>query len=111
MGAIMDIRSIDNEELGMSPKEIWSNEAQERYVLAINEKHLEIFTKICKRERCPFKVIGKTTIEKNLKVEDNLLERIIYGLDDVDMTLKHKDKILAFEQTRMKNTPWIFSND
>ena len=44
-------------------------------------------------------------------VEKNLLERIIYGLDDVDMTLKHKDKILAFEQTRMKNTPWIFSND
>ena len=44
-------------------------------------------------------------------VEDNLLERIIYGLDDVDMPLKHKDKILAFEQTRMRNTPWIFSND
>jgi 3-isopropylmalate/(R)-2-methylmalate dehydratase small subunit len=44
-------------------------------------------------------------------VEENLLERIIYGLDDVDMTLKHKDKILSFEQTRMKNTPWIFSND
>ena len=44
-------------------------------------------------------------------VEENLLERIIYGLDDVDMTLKHKDTILAFEQTRMKNTPWIFSND
>ena len=44
-------------------------------------------------------------------VEENLLERIIYGLDDVDMTLKHKDTILAFEQTRMKNAPWIFSND
>ena len=44
-------------------------------------------------------------------VEENILERIIFGLDDVDMTLKHKDKILAFEQTRMKNTPWIFSND
>ena len=44
-------------------------------------------------------------------VEENLLERIIFGLDDVDMTLKHKEKILAFEQTRMKNTPWIFSND
>ena len=44
-------------------------------------------------------------------VEENLVERIIYGLDDVDMTLKHKEKILAFEQTRMKNTPWIFSND
>ena len=44
-------------------------------------------------------------------VEENLLERIIYGLDDVDMTLKHKEKILAFEQKRMKDTPWIFSND
>ncbi len=44
-------------------------------------------------------------------VKENLLERIIYGLDDVDMTLKHKDKILAFEKTRVKNTPWIFSND
>ena len=44
-------------------------------------------------------------------VEENLLERIIFGLDDVDMTLKHKDKILTFEQTRMKKTPWIFSND
>jgi len=47
----------------------------------------------------------------SFNVEENLLERIIYGLDDVDMTLKHKDKILAFEQTRMKNAPWIFSND
>jgi 3-isopropylmalate/(R)-2-methylmalate dehydratase small subunit len=47
----------------------------------------------------------------SFNVEENLLERIIFGLDDVDMTLKHKDKILAFEQTRMKNTPWIFSND
>ena len=47
----------------------------------------------------------------SFNVEENLLERIIYGLDDVDMTLKHKDKIHAFEQIRMKNTPWIFSND
>jgi 3-isopropylmalate/(R)-2-methylmalate dehydratase small subunit len=44
-------------------------------------------------------------------VEENLLERIVYGLYDVDMTLKHKDKILAFEKARMKEAPWIFSND
>ena len=44
-------------------------------------------------------------------VEENLLERIVYGLDDVDMTLKHKDKILAFEKARMKEAPWIFLND
>ena len=47
----------------------------------------------------------------DFKVEDNLLERIIFGLDDVDMTLKHKDKIIAFEQTRRKEKPWIFAND
>jgi len=44
-------------------------------------------------------------------VEENLLERIIYGLDDVDMTLKFKDKIASFEQERKKEKPWIFSND
>lgn len=44
-------------------------------------------------------------------VEENLLERIIYGLDDVDMTLKFKDKIVSFEQERKQEKPWIFSND
>lgn len=47
----------------------------------------------------------------DFKVEDNLLERIIFGLDDVDMTLKYKDKIIAFEQARRKEKPWIFAND
>ena len=44
-------------------------------------------------------------------VEENLLDRIIYGLDDVDMTLKFKDKIASFEQERKQEKPWIFSND
>ena len=44
-------------------------------------------------------------------VEENLLERIIYGLDDVDMTLKFKDKIVSFEQERKQEKPWVFSND
>ena len=44
-------------------------------------------------------------------VEENLFERIIYGLDDVDMTLKFKDKIASFEQERKQEKPWIFSND
>jgi len=47
----------------------------------------------------------------DFKVVDNLLERIIFGLDDVDMTLKYKDKITAFEQARRKEKPWIFAND
>ena len=44
-------------------------------------------------------------------VEENLLERIVYGLDDVDMTLKFKDKIASFEQERKQEKPWIFSHD
>ena len=93
MGAIMDIRTIDNEELGMSPKEIWSNEAQERYVLAINKKHLEIFTEICKRERCPFRVVGKTTKEKSLKVKDSLLKKDIVNMD-LDVLLGKPPKLV-----------------
>ena len=73
VGAIFDLRSIHNEELGMSPKEIWSNEAQERYVLAIHPKNLENFTAICKRERCPFAVVGKATKDQKLIVIDTLL--------------------------------------
>ena len=73
VGAIFDLRSIHNEELGMSPKEIWSNEAQERYVLAIHPKNLENFTAICKRERSPFAVVGKATKDQKLIVIDTLL--------------------------------------
>ena len=50
-------------------------------------------------------------IEYDFKVEDNLLERIIFGLDDVDITLQDKDVIREFEDNRMKNKPWIYAND
>tara|TARA_B110000003_G_scaffold123255_1_gene125678 strand:+ start:5178 stop:9143 length:3966 start_codon:yes stop_codon:yes gene_type:complete len=93
MGAMMNIRDINNEELGMSPKEIWSNEAQERYVLAIDVKDLEIFSGICKRERCPFKVVGKTTKGKNLKVEDSLLKQDIVKMD-LDVLLGKPPKLV-----------------
>jgi 3-isopropylmalate/(R)-2-methylmalate dehydratase small subunit len=61
--------------------------------------------------------LDSKTISQNDKelyafdVEENLLERIVYGLDDVDMTLKFKDKIASFEQERKQEKPWIFSND
>jgi len=77
----------------------------------------DLFQKVSDNSACLSVSLDSKKIFQNeneiysFDVEENLLERIIYGLDDVDMTLKHKDKILAFEQTRMKNTPWIFSND
>jgi phosphoribosylformylglycinamidine synthase len=51
-GAIFDLRKMPLEESGMAPKEIWSNESQERYVLAIAPNDLELFKAICERERC-----------------------------------------------------------
>ena len=47
----------------------------------------------------------------SFEVEDNLLERIIYGLDDVDMTLKYKDDIKLFEELRKKDKPWIYADE
>ncbi len=69
-GGVFQLRDIPSEESGMSPREIWSNEAQERYVLAIRPQSLELFQALCERERCPFAVIGRATSETHLKVED-----------------------------------------
>ncbi|MDB5793071.1 MAG: phosphoribosylformylglycinamidine synthase [Massilia sp.] len=69
-GAIFDLRKIQLEESGMAPKEIWSNESQERYVLAIAPESLALFASLCERERSPFAVIGVATEERQLRVTD-----------------------------------------
>jgi phosphoribosylformylglycinamidine synthase len=70
-GGVFQLREVPNAELGMSPLEIWCNEAQERYVLAISAANLAIFQDICSRERCPFAVVGETTAEQQIKLEDS----------------------------------------
>ncbi|MFG5778303.1 phosphoribosylformylglycinamidine synthase [Comamonas sp. J-3] len=69
-GARFDLRKVNLEESGLAPKEIWSNESQERYVLAIAPESLAEFTAFCERERCPFAVIGTATEERELVLED-----------------------------------------
>ncbi|OJV63459.1 MAG: phosphoribosylformylglycinamidine synthase [Burkholderiales bacterium 64-34] len=69
-GARFDLRAVQLEESGMAPKEIWSNESQERYVLAIAPESLEQFKAFCDRERCPFAVIGTATEERQLVLHD-----------------------------------------
>lgn len=69
-GARFDLRAVPLEESGLSPKEIWSNESQERYVLAIAPESLATFQAFCERERCPFAVIGVATEEKQLVLSD-----------------------------------------
>ena len=69
-GAKLELRDLPNAEKGMSPMEIWSNEAQERYVLAVLPKNLEYFTQLCDRERCPYAVLGEATDDQHLLVAD-----------------------------------------
>jgi phosphoribosylformylglycinamidine synthase len=70
VGGTFDLRAIPSEEPGMSPREIWCNEAQERYVLAIAPGSLPQFEAICTRERCPFAVVGTANAEGRLVVAD-----------------------------------------
>ncbi|CAN1493046.1 PurL Phosphoribosylformylglycinamidine (FGAM) synthase, synthetase domain [Methylophilaceae bacterium] len=71
VGATFQLRDVHNEEPGMSPRELWSNEAQERYVMAIAQADLPRFKAICERERCPFAVVGIATAERHLTVADS----------------------------------------
>ena len=70
-GGQFELRRVPNDEPGMSPLEIWCNEAQERYVLAIAPCDLHVFEAICERERCPFAVVGSATNEKRIQLDDD----------------------------------------
>ncbi|HEU4485174.1 MAG TPA: phosphoribosylformylglycinamidine synthase [Povalibacter sp.] len=73
-GGRIDLRKVPSDEPGMSPLEIWCNEAQERYVLVIAADSVQRFAELCERERCPFAVVGDITDDGWLKVADPLLE-------------------------------------
>ncbi|MFC3532303.1 phosphoribosylformylglycinamidine synthase [Vogesella facilis] len=81
-GAIFQLRKVHLEEKGMTPMQIWSNESQERYVLAILPQDLDTFTAICERERCPFAVLGVATDDGHLQVRDDHFDN-----NPVDMPL------------------------
>ncbi len=74
LGGKMELRKINNDEPGMSPLEIWSNESQERYVLAVSKDRLGEFDEICQRERCPYAVVGEAVPEKHLTLTDAYFE-------------------------------------
>ncbi len=103
-GAQFDLRSIPSDEPGMSPLELWCNEAQERYVLAINQQDLAFFEMLCTRERCPFAVVGKATDAQQLKVSDTH-----FNNTPIDMPLS----LLLGNPPRMKRsaTRGVFHQD
>ncbi len=81
-GGLLELRAIPNDEPGMSPLELWCNESQERFVLAVQDADLKKFTDICERERCPYAVLGKATSELRLRLTDKQ-----FGNAPVDMPL------------------------
>ena len=87
LGAVLNLRKVPSLEHGMSPMAIWSNEAQERYVLAIRPQSRELFDSICERERCPYAILGEATDVRELVVNDPLLN-IKGDQQPVDMTLQ-----------------------
>ncbi len=83
-GARIDLREIPSEEPGMTPMQVWSNEAQERYMLAVDPQHFDVFDALCKRERCPYAVLGKATDDAHLQVSDPLFDN---NPVDVDLSV------------------------
>ncbi|NNL04784.1 MAG: phosphoribosylformylglycinamidine synthase [Xanthomonadales bacterium] len=72
-GGMLELREVPSADSAMSPMEIWCNESQERYVLAIAPERLDEFESMCRRERCPFAVLGQATAERQLRLADRLL--------------------------------------
>lgn len=109
-GARFDLRKIPSAEPGLSPMEIWCNEAQERYVLALDPARLEVFERIAQRERCPYAVLGEATEAEHLELSDPLLKdppidlplSVIFGKPpkmsrDVER-IRFQGEALAFEE-------------
>ncbi|KAG6866340.1 hypothetical protein C0991_005807 [Blastosporella zonata] len=80
LGGTFEIRDVLVADSSMSPMEIWCNESQERYVLAISADKVEVFEKIAKRERCPFSIVGVATAEEELVVTDRLFKQDVIRL-------------------------------
>ncbi|SFF47330.1 phosphoribosylformylglycinamidine synthase [Fontimonas thermophila] len=94
-GGHFQLRDILCADPALSPMEIWCNEAQERYVLALAPQDVERFAAICARERCPYAVVGTATVERRLLVEDRIENRPV-----VDMPMP----VLLGKPPRMKRT-------
>ena len=67
-GAKLDLHQVPTADPSLSPMELWCNEAQERYVLAIAQEHLAQFQQFCERERCPYAIVGEATAEQQLQL-------------------------------------------
>ncbi len=107
VGAVFQLRDVHNEERGMSPRELWSNESQERYVMAVLQKDLPLFKALCERERCPFAIVGYATEECHLTVADNHFDNKPVDMD-LSVLLGKPPKMTRDVKSASKNlTPFL----
>jgi phosphoribosylformylglycinamidine synthase len=99
-GGVFELRNVPNDERSMAPHEIWCNESQERYVIAVSNKNLAAFKRICARERAPYAVVGRATEEMHLTVTDSHFE----GNDKLDTPIDLPLDVL------LGKTPKIYKN-
>ncbi len=105
-GGIFQLRDVPNDEPGMSPLEIWCNESQERYVMAVAPENMEVFDAICKRERAPYAVVGIATEERELKLEDSHFENTPIDMP-MDVLLGKTPKMHRDAKTLKANNPAV----
>ncbi len=101
-GGKFELRDILSDEPGMSPLEIWCNESQERYVLAVAADQLPLFDELCKRERAPYAVIGEATEELHLSLHDRHFDNQPIDLP-LDVLLGKTPKMTRDVQTLKAN--------
>ncbi len=104
-GGTFDLRNVHNMETSMSPMQIWCNEAQERYVLAIAPESLDQFTAMCERERCLFAVLGEATNDGHLHVDDSLLGEAPVDLSLETLLGKPPKMLRDVSHSKTKSTP------
>jgi phosphoribosylformylglycinamidine synthase len=107
-GGRIDLRAAPNEEPGMTPREVWCNEAQERYVLAIAPDSLDLFRAICERERCPFAVVGEATEAQHLEVRDPLFHNKPVDMDLPALLGKPPRMTRTVTRARPERAPFSF---
>lgn len=104
-GGRIQLRNVLNSDLGMSPLEIWCNEAQERYVLGIEASQLAQFEEICQRERCPYAVVGESVSGGDLLVEDAHFENAPVDLPLSVLLGKAPKMSRSFSRQQLALTP------
>lgn len=104
VGGQIELRDIPNADLGMSPMEIWCNEAQERYVIGIATKDLEKFRQICERERCPFAVVGEVKAGGRLVIKDSQFKNRSVDIP-LDLLFGNPPKLTKQVSTKSRSLP------